>query len=125
MKRGFIFIAFIALFSSMIWGCGSVPETYYYLPTYQIAPPANDHTPLDVVLGIEKFQAEIIYNDDRIIYRDSPFEVKYYNYRRWIAEYACRWTKRSEQLVAGRIVCVLDDFRIQLDGDSPSPAGGR
>jgi len=34
---------------------------------------------------VEKFTAETIFDDDRIIYRDSPFEVKYYHYRRWAA----------------------------------------
>ena len=37
------------------------------------------------MLGVEKFTAEAIFEDDRILYRDSPFEVKYYHYRRWAA----------------------------------------
>ena len=80
------FIIIVALFGASLAGCGSVPETYYYMPTYELAAATNDHTPLNLVIGVEKFQSEVVYSDDRIIYRESPFEVKYYNYRRWIAE---------------------------------------
>jgi ABC-type uncharacterized transport system auxiliary subunit len=81
------FIALITIAAGAgLTGCGSVPETYYYMPTYQATALGNAHEPLNVVLGIEKFQADVVYSDDRIIYRESPYEVKYYNYRRWIAE---------------------------------------
>lgn len=86
MKTRTFFITIVALLGTSLTGCGSVPETYYYMPTYEPAAATNDHTPLDLVLGVEKFQSEVAYSDDRIIYRESPFEVKYYNYRRWIAE---------------------------------------
>ncbi|MGH7496558.1 MAG: ABC-type transport auxiliary lipoprotein family protein [bacterium] len=66
-----------------------MPETFYYTVSNWNTPPLeseNHHTPaLDIVLGVEKFSAETMYDDDRIIYRDSPFEVKYYHYRRWAA----------------------------------------
>ena len=86
MKRQSVFIIVRVLVLASLPGCGSVPETFYYVPTYQLAAPANEHAPLNIVLGVEKFQSEVIYNDDRIIYRESPFEIKYYYYRRWIAE---------------------------------------
>lgn len=86
MKRKVVFITIAGVLAASFAGCGSVPETYYYMPTYPMVTPVNAHAPLDIVLGVEKFQAEVVYNDDRIIYRESPFEVKYYYYRRWISE---------------------------------------
>ncbi len=86
MKTRMFFITIVLLLGASMSGCGSVPETYYYMPTYELATATNDHTPLNLVIGVEKFQSEVVYSDDRIIYRESPFEVKYYNYRRWIAE---------------------------------------
>jgi ABC-type uncharacterized transport system auxiliary subunit len=73
----------------LLFSCSGVPETFYYTVSNWNAPPVksenhNAATP-DMVLGVEKFTAETIYEDDRIIYRDSPFEVKYYHYRRWAA----------------------------------------
>lgn len=74
------------IFFSFLQSCGGVPETYYYTLAFEQSAPLNDgHTPLPFALGVEKFQSETIYDDDRIIYRDSPFEVKYYFYRRWVA----------------------------------------
>jgi ABC-type uncharacterized transport system auxiliary subunit len=67
-------------------GCGGVPETFYYTLAFDPGPPFNNGQALfPYALGVEKFQAEVIYDDDRIIYRDSPYEVKYYHYRRWVA----------------------------------------
>jgi ABC-type uncharacterized transport system auxiliary subunit len=72
--------------SLLLSSCGGVPETYYYTLAFDPAAQLNDgHTPLPFALGVEKFQSEVIYDDDRLIYRDSPFEVKYYFYRRWVA----------------------------------------
>lgn len=80
--RYFLLVAFCCLLTS----CGGVPETYYYTLAVENNAPGNDgHTPLPFALGVEKFQSDVIYDDDRLIYRDSPYEVKYYFYRRWVA----------------------------------------
>lgn len=85
-RRKFLSIFAAGLVSAHLLGCGSVPETFYYTPAYEIPAPGDANTAFVQVLGIEKLQSEVIYQDDRIIYRESPFEIKYYNYRRWIAE---------------------------------------
>ncbi len=73
-------------FCFLLPGCGGAPETFYYTLAFEPSQPLNDgHSPLPFALGVEKFQSEMIYDDDRIIYRDSPFEIKYYYYRRWVA----------------------------------------
>lgn len=85
-------------------GCGSVPETYYYAPAYELSTPANDEAVFDLAIGIEKFQSEMMYHDDRLIYRDSPFEIRYYHYRRWLAE--------PHRLVTEKVLAHLKNSRI-------------
>jgi ABC-type uncharacterized transport system auxiliary subunit len=34
---------------------------------------------------VNDFETDLIYRDDKIVYRDTPYQVKYYNYRRWVA----------------------------------------
>lgn len=86
----------------LLSSCGGVPETYYYTLAFDPATQLNDgHTPLPFALGVEKFQSEVIYDDDRLIYRDSPFEVKYYFYRRWVAP--------PRHLVTEKVVGYLSD----------------
>ncbi len=72
-------------FCFLLPSCGGVPETFYYTPAFEPGEPLNDgHSRLPFALGVEKFESEMIYDDDRIIYRNSPFEIKYYHYRRWV-----------------------------------------
>lgn len=80
------FCLLLFAFCFLLLSCGGVPETFYYTLAFEPSQPLNDgHTPLPFAVGVEKFQSETIYDDDRIIYRDSPFEIKYYYYRRWVA----------------------------------------
>jgi ABC-type uncharacterized transport system auxiliary subunit len=86
-----LFVFFFLLFSFcfLLLACSGVPETFYYTVSNWDTPAVKSENhnaaTLDIVLGVEKFSADMIYQDDRIIYRDSPFEVKYYHYRRWAA----------------------------------------
>ncbi len=97
------------LIASMLQACGGVPETYYYtvapLALNAQPPEANDsHSARTIVLGVKKFSAEALYDDDRIIYRESPYEVKYYHYRRWAATPRLLVTDEIiKQLYAARI----------------------
>lgn len=64
---------------------GSIPEMHYYLIDYPVPPKKNKSEPLHpVVLGIERFEATALYKEERLVYRDSPYEGKYYHYHRWI-----------------------------------------
>lgn len=84
----------------LLSACGGVPQTFYY--TLAEAPAAsgesagNHQNQLAVALGVERFAAAAIYEEDRLIYRESPFEVKYDHYRRWAA--------RPAQLVTDEII---------------------
>ena len=68
----------------------------------------SDTTPkVNKVVGVKKFIADAPYDQDRIVYRESPYEVKFYNYRRWVnspaemlTEYAVSYL-RSSGMFAG------------------------
>ncbi|HEV7554268.1 MAG TPA: ABC-type transport auxiliary lipoprotein family protein [Kofleriaceae bacterium] len=60
---------------------GKLPETRYYALS---APPTSaDHGTLD--LAVEPLSTEPGYDDERIVYRQSPYRLDYYQYHRWSA----------------------------------------
>lgn len=72
----------------LLAGCGGIPDTSYYtvVPQFETPVLGNNHQPAPTkTIRVERFTADILYEDDRIIYRESEYEVKYYNYRRWAA----------------------------------------
>ncbi len=69
---------------SMMCACGSVPPTYYYKIDYEVAHAQNSAVH-PVTIGVSQFGADVLYESDKIVYRDSPYEVQFYHYRRWIA----------------------------------------
>lgn len=61
---------------------GKLPETrFYQLATLTPAPAVADSTGL--VLAIQPFEAAQAYDDERIVYRQTPYRLDYYNYHRW------------------------------------------
>jgi ABC-type uncharacterized transport system auxiliary subunit len=58
---------------------GKLPETRYY----QLAPPADKHPGGGELLVLESLTADAAYDDDRIVYRTTPFRLDYYQYQRW------------------------------------------
>jgi ABC-type uncharacterized transport system auxiliary subunit len=75
---------FIFLISLILFSCGQPPDIHYYL--LDISPNASDApgSKYDGVIGIAPVTADEIYANDRLIYRDSPYEVKFYHYHRWV-----------------------------------------
>jgi ABC-type uncharacterized transport system auxiliary subunit len=61
---------------------GKVPETRYYQLATKAAPSPDK---ADVALAIEPLVADAAYDDDRIVYRLTPYRLDYYNYQRWSA----------------------------------------
>jgi ABC-type uncharacterized transport system auxiliary subunit len=81
-------------------GCGQVPATSYY--TFQPDPPVlQNFAPQTwpVVLAIGQFEAEPPYQQDKIVYRKSPYEVNFYEYRKWL--------RSTEQIVSDQIVAII------------------
>jgi ABC-type uncharacterized transport system auxiliary subunit len=58
---------------------GKLPETRYY----QLAPPASRAGGGDGLLVLETPTTDAAYDDDRIVYRTTPFRLDYYQYHRW------------------------------------------
>jgi ABC-type uncharacterized transport system auxiliary subunit len=78
----FIFTLFV-LFT--IPGCGKVPLKQFYELNYLPGAIANRHfdKPYPFVLRLKEFDIEEAYNRPQIVYRQSPFELRYYVYRNW------------------------------------------
>ena len=76
--------------------CGTVPDVHYYLIDYLYKPVNVKNAKHQVVLGLEKFTTDPLYESDRIVYRDSPYEAKFYNYHRWITS--------PTRIVTGKVI---------------------
>ena len=62
--------------------CGGVPRTNYFtieMPRATKGAPA----PIERRIAVQRFSADQILVDDRILYRESPNEVSFYEYKRW------------------------------------------
>lgn len=60
---------------------GRVPETRYY----QLAAPGTGARGGDAVLVLDTLATDPAYDDERIVYRTSPYRLDYYQYHRWSA----------------------------------------
>jgi ABC-type uncharacterized transport system auxiliary subunit len=61
---------------------GKLPETRFY----QLAEPTGHPTPgPGVALVVESLATDTAYDDERIVYRVTPYRHDYYNYHRWAA----------------------------------------
>jgi ABC-type uncharacterized transport system auxiliary subunit len=71
----------------VIWlgGCANVPLTHYYAfqPDFETktvtAPPKYDR-----IIAVDVFEADIPYQQDKIVFRTSPYEVSFYEYHKWL-----------------------------------------
>ncbi|HEX9975342.1 MAG TPA: ABC-type transport auxiliary lipoprotein family protein [bacterium] len=92
--------------------CSTIPEMHYYLIDYPIFPKNNNGEPiLNVSLGIERFQATALFSDERLVYRDTPYEGKYYHYHRWITSPEDMMTDKAiEQLNASNLFSEVVPF---------------
>lgn len=69
-------------------GCGSVPRRHYYTIDYpQLTEPEGDAASLHPLrMRIRPFKVGLPYNRPQIVYRQSPFEFRYYTFRMWAAK---------------------------------------
>jgi|WetSurMetagenome_2_1015567.scaffolds.fasta_scaffold65941_3 ABC-type uncharacterized transport system auxiliary subunit len=85
--------------------CFSTPSKRYF----QIVPIDKDaerHPPIDKVLYIEPVRVDPLYDDYRVIYRVSPFELKYYS--------SSYWAKKPNDLMREAV----SDYLIHKEGFS-------
>ena len=77
MKRAALCLAF-----ALTACAGKLPETRYY----QLASPATPApSNSGVALVVETLETDNAYDDERIVYRLTPYRLDYYNYHRWSA----------------------------------------
>jgi ABC-type uncharacterized transport system auxiliary subunit len=65
--------------------CGHVPATYYYQISYEFSRPDTLTSFIPATIGVREFEVDVVYKGDKIVFRDSPYEIQYYHYRRWVA----------------------------------------
>lgn len=72
----------------MLMACGSIPEPNYYTLHLESQLDNNGAAPTThpITVGMSKLESGLLLKDDRIIYRQSEYEVKFWNYQRWIAQ---------------------------------------
>jgi len=63
--------------------CGRMPRVHYY--DFSLDAPARAAAPAAGVLWVQPFTALPAGGQDRMVYRDSAWEIQFDAYRRWIA----------------------------------------
>jgi uncharacterized lipoprotein YmbA len=98
---------------------GKVPDTRYY----QLAVPAASKPGGDLVLVLEPLATETAYDDERIVYRTTPYRLDYYQYHRWSASPGVMIGNFLEQALerSGKFRAVVREY---ADG-APVVLGGR
>ena len=89
---------FILYVSLIFFQCGgSIPEIHYYLIDYPVSKKSSKNEPAHrIILGIERFEAMPLYKEERLVYRNSPYEGKYYHYHRWIVS--------PEEMITNKVI---------------------
>jgi ABC-type uncharacterized transport system auxiliary subunit len=72
------------LFFIILIGCGGIPLTHYYRIDYAMPSGDSPRVVLPVTISVNQFESDVLYDEDRIVYRNSPYEIQYYHYHRWI-----------------------------------------
>lgn len=71
------------------------PEVYHYALAVNM--PTSTTKPAKATLVVREFSAHDPYNQERLVYRTSPYQLDFYNYHRWAAfpaQQATDWTRR-------------------------------
>ncbi|HET7505484.1 MAG TPA: ABC-type transport auxiliary lipoprotein family protein [Kofleriaceae bacterium] len=98
---------------------GKLPETRYY----QLASPEVHRPAGGELLVLEPLSTDAAYDDDRIVYRTTPFRFDYYHYHRWSSAPGIMVGNYLEQALeaSGRFRAVVRE----LTPDAPVILGGR
>ncbi|HLU68502.1 MAG TPA: ABC-type transport auxiliary lipoprotein family protein [Kofleriaceae bacterium] len=90
--------------------CGARPPELRY---YQIAVPGDPRRPPAgaPVVAVEELEVDDAYDDDRIVYRTSPYRLDYYHYHRWSARPGQLLARALESALerTGRFTAVTDE----------------
>jgi len=87
LRRIFLFLPVLIVLLGLVGCITSVGKKYYQLHLDSMGPGTTDkgavHTGNKVLL-VEAVEVEDIYNDFRVVYRTSPYQLNYYSYNFWI-----------------------------------------
>jgi ABC-type uncharacterized transport system auxiliary subunit len=75
-----VIVVLLALLALAACG-GKLPETRFY----QLAPTTARVAGGDAVIVLDLLSTDAAYDDERIVYRTSPYRLDYYQYHRWSA----------------------------------------
>jgi ABC-type uncharacterized transport system auxiliary subunit len=79
-------LAAILTLSLLVLGaCSSTPTIQRYQVTVAPQIEESQRETNNLVLAVEPFTADVAYDQDRIVYRSSPYRLDYYHYHRWAA----------------------------------------
>ena len=99
---------------------GKLPDTRYY----QLAPPESKaRGGGDALLVLEPLTTDAAYDDERIVYRTTPFRLDYYQYQHWSSAPGLMVSNYIEQAfeASGRFRGVVHE----LTPDAPVVLAGR
>ncbi len=85
---------------------GKLPETRFY----QLAAPAPHTAAGDVSLVLEPLTTDGAYDDERIVYRTSPYRLDYYQYHRWSSAPGTMIGNYLEQALGGHFHTVAHEL---------------
>jgi len=110
------------LFEVLVLGAcgGKLPATRFY----QLAPSAAAQKPAgDVTLVVEPLATDPAYDDERIVYRTTPYRLDYYQYHRWSSPPGAMVGNYLEQALenSGKFRSVARE----VSADAPAVLGGR
>lgn len=74
-----------AALSMWMVGCVSRPDIRYYRLTVDESAMPHADAKSDLVFSVESMIGDSAYEDQRIVYRVSPYRLDYYHYHRWTA----------------------------------------
>jgi ABC-type uncharacterized transport system auxiliary subunit len=83
MKKRYIFFCLFHI----IWlcGCAEIPLTHYYTFRPDFERKAEMTSPkYPYIIAVDSFETDVPYNQEKIVFRSSPYEVNFYNYRQWL-----------------------------------------
>jgi ABC-type uncharacterized transport system auxiliary subunit len=83
--RAFVVLFFVLLgliiLAGLVGCAGRVPMTRYY----DLASPAAHPAAAGPVIALDQLDTDEAYDDERMVYRTSPYRLDYYDYHRWSA----------------------------------------
>jgi ABC-type uncharacterized transport system auxiliary subunit len=94
--------ALTVLLAAGLWACFSASPNKVYLQLHLEASPALPGPAFDKALYIERVAVDELYDDFRIIYRLTPFEINYYSYSFWAEKPARMVRDALDHYLTGR-----------------------